>query len=313
MKTLTLWLTRVGMLLPALAILALLRGPGASSGDDWRTDLVAAMQEAKAAGKDVLVEFTVRGGDSRAEGTPALDRAVYDKPEFLGGVGRRFVPVRLTVNTDAADGADGGVVAMAERLTVGRVPSLVLMDAEGRPYGAVESEDASVDAQLALVAAAAEHRPKRDAAFARAAACTGRERAAHLDEALRHVGRFVMAAYESSAREIVHLDPDNASKLNEKYAAPLAEKQIDWAVQTVVYPLIDRADFAGALTAIDKIIADENPPAAHRQTLVGFKGQILFSMGRGDEAKRVLHEALALAPQGASAAQIRTAIERMGE
>ena len=219
--------------------------------------------------------------------------------------------MRLAVSIDADTPADVSAVALAERLGVARVPSLVLMDNDGRPYAAVESVAESVAVQLALVQQANESRARRDESFALADRSAGRERAKHLHAALQHVGRFATIAYESTAREIVALDPDNASKLKQVYDAPLAEKRIDDLVQSNVYPLIDRADFAGAVAAIDRIIAGEKPPAAHRQTLSAFKGQVLGSMGRTDESRRVLSDALSLAPDGAGAEKIRAAIEQL--
>ena len=308
MKRPLLWLTRAAILFPLVAVAGLALFPAAQPPPAWRTDLAAATREAKAAGKDVLVEFTVVGA---LGGPHDLDRKVYDRPEFLRGVAPQFVPVRLAVSIDADTPADVSAVALAERLAVAQVPSLVLMDKDGRPYAAVESVAKSVDVQLALVKQANENRARRDERFARADATSGTERAKHLHAALRHVGRFATSAYESVAREIVALDPDNASKLKQVYDAPLAEKRIDALVQSNVYPLIDRADFAGAVAAIDRIIADEMPPASHVQTLSAFKGQVLGSMGRTEESRRVLRDALAIAPNGAGAEKIRAAIEQL--
>jgi hypothetical protein len=190
---------------------------------------------------------------------------------------------------------------------------LILMDGEGRPYAAVESRSESVRAQLADVARAADQRRQRDEAFALAARSAALERARQLDAALGHVGRFAVTGYESLVEEVVTLDADNAAGLREKYAGPLAERRIDRAVQAMVYPLIDRADLRGALRAVDEIVADVRPPPHHRQTLTAFKGQILHTMGCEAEARRVLSEALAIDPVGASAERVRAAIERLGE
>ena len=311
MKHALVWLTRAAVFFPAVAVLALVLTPAAKPPPAWRTNLTEAANEAKAAGKDLLVEFTARDG---VGGVRALDRVVFDDARFLRGVEGQFVPVRLSVSTDPTAGAgDAGVVELAERLAVGRIPSLVLMDGGGRPYAAVESDAESVDTQLDLVQRAADERRLRDEAFIRAAASSGHDRARHLHTGLQHVGRVAVTGYEAAAREIVSLDPDNALRLNEQYAPALAERRIDEAVQTTVYPLIDRADFAGAVAAIDRIIADQKPPTAHLQTLAGFKGQILSSMGKKDEARRVLRDALAVAPDSASAGPIRAAIEQLGE
>jgi hypothetical protein len=277
----------------------------------WRTDLAAATAEAKAAGKDVLVEFTTRDA---AAGAPAIDAAVYNDARFLRAAEEWFVPVRLTVRTGDSDTPpDVEIVGLAERWSVSRVPSLVLTDAVGRPYAAVEGEAETVEAQIAAVNGGAGERARRDEAFTHAEQATGAERAARLHDALRHVGRFAVAAYEPAVAEIVSLDPRNALGLEEQYAGALAVKRIDRAIQQKVYPLIDRADFAGAIAAIDQIVAGEDPPVAQSQTLLAFKGQLLYSTGRKDEGRRLLEQALAMAPAGPNAQQVAAARRQMDE
>jgi hypothetical protein len=306
---LSVWLTRGAVGFPALVVALL---PFAPAGDSpaWRTDLALATREAKAAGKDVLVQFAGDGGAGTAH---AAGASRYDDAAFLRGVARRFVPVRLSVDTAAARAADVEVVTLAERLGVARVPSLVLMDADGRPYGAVEDDGPPVDALLHAVDRQAERRLRRDEAMARAAKLSGRERAKELDAALRQVEPFAFAGYEDVAREVVALDAHNADGLREKYIGPLAKQRIDRFVQSRVYPLVDRSDFAGALAAIDGIIADEKPPTEPLQTLTAFKGQLLCSMGRVEEGRRVLRDALAIAPTSSAAGAIRAAVERSAE
>ena len=301
------YVARSAMLFPALAVAVVAMVPASKPPLPWRTNLASAIAEAKTAGKDVLVEFTTRGGDVDA---PALDRLVFDQERFLRGVGRRFVPVRLAVVSASPDVA---VVSLAERLAVARVPSLVLMDSEGRPYAAVENDSQSVDVQLELVERASARRALRDAAMSRAAASSGVERASHLHAALQHVGRFALEGYEQTAQEIVDLDMTNSAGLKEVYAAPIAEKRINRLIQSSVYPLIDRADFRGAVVAIDSIITRENPQTAHLQKLTAFKGQLLLSMGRENDARRLLREALDLSPDSSAADKVRTAIEQLDE
>jgi tetratricopeptide (TPR) repeat protein len=299
------------MLVPALflAVQVFLPGTLRQPAPAWRTDLDAATKDARAAGKDVLVEFTVRGDPAAL---PELDRLVFDNERFRREAGERFVLVRLAVKTDgAAGGGDAGVVTLAEQLGVNRIPSLVLMDGTGRPYAAVESEDTSVTGQLAQVFRASTARTARDAALALADDSTGPQRARHLDAALQRTGRFAVSAYEPTVAEVVALDPDNALGLKEKYVDALAARRIDRAVQATVYPLVDRADFPGAIAAIDAILASEKPPVAHAQTLTAFKGQILYSMGKKKEARRMLEQALSLASDTPAVEPIRAAMERI--
>ena len=303
------YIAAAAAVISALAVIAfgLALAPTPPGPPAWRGALAGAVAEAKAAGKDVLVEFTRR--DSGGE-LPALDALVFDRPQFLRGVDRRFVPVRLVVDADSPDAA---VVTLAERLAVARVPSLVLMDGDGRPYAAVDSQSEQIPDQLELIERAAAKRVLRDEALLQATGVSGVERARRLHAALQHVAPFASTGYEPIAREIVSLDADNAAGLRDVYSAPLAEGRIDSLVQSVVYPLIDRADFAGAVTAIETIISQEKPPTHQLQMLMAFKGQVLFSMGRKDDARRVLHDSLALSPDSTAAARVRAAVRQLDD
>ena len=274
----------------------------------WRTDLAAARAEAAAGGKDLLIEFTVGNGTTRSP----LDQGVFDTNEFLVATSARFVPVRLAVSTDAAGSgpADAAIVTLARRYEVARIPSIVLADAKGRPYASVESDADSIDTYLKLIEQESARRPARDAALALAANSTGAARAKHLDVALGAVGRFASTAeYEDVARDIVAADPMNEAGLKAKYGGGLTERRIDEAIQSRVYPLIDRADFRGAIAAIDQILAEETPVGEHAQLLTAFKGQLFASLGQASAASQALERALALAPSGAAAERIRQQLE----
>lgn len=277
----------------------------------WRTDLPASLQEASSTGKDVLVVFLAEEQGK----APSLCGSVDEDRQLLEAAAKKFVPVQLVVSTDSERASENaaGIVALAERLNVPRVPSVVLIDSSGQPYATVDCNDPSPTAQSKAVDAAAAERERRDDALKLASTASGADRARHLHQAMQHVGPFAVTAYESTVAEILALDPDDALHLKSKYIEQYAAQRIDRLVQARVYPLIDRANFEAAIAAIDQITASEKPPTLQAQMLAGFKGQLLGSMGKKDAARQTLKLALALAPRSKSADQIARALEHLDE
>jgi tetratricopeptide (TPR) repeat protein len=107
--------------------------------------------------------------------------------------------------------------------------------------------------------------------------------------------------------EIVKLDAENAAGLKSKYEPTVAYRQIDAAIQSEVYPLIDRGNYKAALARIDRLIAHTKPPRPQLQLLIAFKGQLHYSLGEKKLAAQFLDEAIALDPQSESAQRARSA------
>jgi tetratricopeptide (TPR) repeat protein len=260
----------------------------------------------------LLIEFTTR--DDAA--VPPLDSAVYDDQRFLSEVGKQFVPVRLAVSTESSGGrrSDIDVIALAQRLEVGSIPSLVLADPSGRPYAAVESSATSVDEQLGLLRTAAERRVARDELLARSRSEQGADRAKSIAAALDQVGRFATAEeYTDLAQEVAALDRDGALGLAAKYASHLTAAHIDREIQARVYPAIDRADYDGAIKTIDELIATSRPTVEQTQMLTAFKAELLLSLGRRGDAERMFDAAIALAPNAPTAEKVRGSRSRLLE
>ena len=66
-------------------------------------------------------------------------------------------------------------------------------------------------------------------------------------------------------------------------------------------------DYEGA----DEVLAAETPPVAQAQILVAFKAELLCSLGRRDEARRVFEQALALSTDPAATEKVRRAMQRL--
>ncbi len=260
----------------------------------WLTDPTDAILNAAKEHRDALIWFS-REEDS-AVGTSESQSTAYARCRLM-------YPQRSFERPDEAQ----WFIAWADRFAVQAIPSVVMIDPEGRPYAQIAGtpNDASLTA-------AQQARADRDAAVIAANASSGLDRARHLDAALRAVGPYAMREYRVWADEVVALDANNDAGLRAIYAPRLAEKTMDEVIQGDVYLLIDagaydqaRARLAQLQTTLPGLSAEQ------RQTLTAFRAQLLITEGKPEEARRLLRQALDLAPQSEAAQTIRGSLGDM--
>jgi tetratricopeptide (TPR) repeat protein len=270
----------------------------------WLQDLGPALAAAKQQKKDVLIEF------SAPEGGPAagsIDTNLLSGQAFARAVGVDFVLVRMTPSNEMSPAQITAITTCAERLGVGRFPTFVLMDAEGKPYAKSEKAAGSIDAYQAEFKQLQHLRERRDECLKLAVKSTGTSKAQLLEEALVAVGPYSMTEYTDLQRQIIDLDSSNEAGLKAKYESTVVARQMDSVIQTEIYPLVDRGNYPAAIARLDRLIREARPPRDQLQLLMAFKGQLYFSMGDRRQATSVLDAAIAVDPTSESASRARTA------
>jgi hypothetical protein len=275
----------------------------------WLSDPDAAAAVAVASGKDLLVEFDAPGSTG---GSAKTGSEVFDTEAFRRSAGEAFVMVRLGSSADAPADSAARVAVWGERLGVTRFPAVVLLDSRGRPYADTVWDEKESKASVQILRQLRQVKTERDAELAAAKRATALDRARHLDAALHLVGRFAACpAYVEVMREIVSLDKSNAAGLKGKYAGVMAGIDVDVAIQSEVYPMIDKGDLAGAIARIDQLMVDANPPAGQRQLLLAFKGQLYFSLHDTRGASKAFDEAMRIDPNSETAAKVLAARQQV--
>jgi len=93
--------------------------PAPASSIAWRTDLGAALAEARSANKRVLVDFS-------ADWCPpcqVMKHDVWPHPKVASVIGAGFIPVLVDADRDTV---------LADRYQVSSIPTILLLDADGR-------------------------------------------------------------------------------------------------------------------------------------------------------------------------------------
>ena len=190
---------------------------GALSGSAWalpKADTVlTAQQLAVAEGRDILLEFT---GKEWCPPCIHLRTKILETAEFEKAVGEKYVlvevvfprlPEAVAAMPESQRNANEKLLAH-HHIETG-LPTVLLLDAAGRPYAQVAGARATTEEYLKALEEAAAVRAVRDAAFARAEGLQGMERAAALAEALNAVPPHCRDKYPEVVNEINRLDPQN--------------------------------------------------------------------------------------------------------
>jgi thioredoxin-related protein len=199
----------------------------ASKPAEWLQDFAAAKQKAKENKLDLLLDFT---GSDWCGWCIKLDEEVFAQPEFQAEAPKHFVLVKLDF-PNKKDLVTDEVRAQNEKLqrefAVKGFPTIVLTDADGRPYAQTGYAEGGPTAYLESLAAMQKVRAARDDGFARFAATTGAvERAQALAAALSGIDEDLVAAhYQAEIKQIIALDADGKGGVKAKFEEMLANAE----------------------------------------------------------------------------------------
>ncbi len=220
----------------------------------WINDYKAALAQAKAEGKDILMDFT---GSDWCHWCIQLNREVFSKPEFLKYAPDNFVLLELDFPQNPA-----GIKPetrrqnqqLAEKFGVEGYPSIVLADASGRIYAKTGYQEGGPRSYIPHLEGFRKQRIERDDAFASAEKASGIERAKLLDEGLKALSQeMVLPGHKSVVEEIIALDAQNAAGLKSSYGDMLTNVEFVARIEQISKSAKDADD---ALKQIDAAEAD---------------------------------------------------------
>lgn len=327
------WFHKLAGVAGAVA-LALLPSFALAGGEGWSHDMAAAMKQAKAEKKDLLLDFT---GSDWCIWCTRLNDEVFSQEAFKKDAPNHFVLVELDFPNDKSklsEATQKQNEEWSQKLAVKGFPTIFLTDEQGRPYAQTGYQEGGAEPYVAHLAELREKRVARDEAFAAAEKAKGVEKAKQLDAAMDVVGEeLALNAYADQVKEIIKLDAKNEAGLKEKYEQKLAGVELDKAVMAIqstfngqnaeeMIKQIDAAiekykpdagrltqlnmmkvQFLGAaqkheeaIALIDTLLAEEGQEIIVKLQLGLSKANALKQLDRADDAIKAVDEVIALAP-----------------
>ena len=253
--------------------------PAMAAGDGWMTDYEAAKKKAAAEKKDLLIDFT---GSDWCHWCKKLKSEVFDQKEFLPGVKDQFVLVELDFpnKSKLSDKLKKQNDGLRKKYGVRGYPTIILADAQGRPYAQTGYQKDGAPAYLKHLAELSKKKAARDEAFQKAADGKGKEKSKALEAALKALPAGSLISFYG--KEFKQLDQKSEfvvglkkakrdGELREHFSSLYKDKKFDQILkdvkakskglkgeelqQMIMYGVqahIEKDDFAGAQKAFDE-------------------------------------------------------------
>jgi thioredoxin-related protein len=266
-----------GLFWLAISLLVLLHSCAPAAQPPWIRDLDAGKKAAQSSGKDLMIVFTGHGWCLNCD---ILDKEVFQQALYIEQASKthEFVELDLVFGeTPEAKSRERRYRELQSKYLIRGVPTVVLADADGRPYAYMTGHAPGNGPVTALAMMRLAHLAKqqRDRSFQTATAANGPERARYLHEGVNAVGWLlgslaergddpVLVFYRDQTAEIERLDA--AGKLRTKYAARRIKRD-EWLAQESVFARLkafdETRDFRGAIA----FIGDAIPKIEDKETL----------------------------------------------
>lgn len=289
------------------AAIVALHGFAFAGGEGWTADFAAAQKQAAAANKDLLIDFT---GSDWCGWCIKLNNEVFKLEPFKAGVKDSFVLVEIDFPQDKAklsEATQKQNTELGDKYAIKGYPTIVLSDAQGRPYAATGYQPGGPEKYLAHLTELRGKKAKRDEALAAAAKAEGVAKATALVAALNAMDlddALVTAFYGDVVASITQLDKDDATgylKAKKDAAAKKAAAEKSQAAAQEFYgakiaPLLQAKDYDKALAEVKSYLKDN--PDTPDELKVG----LLMNIGlAGPMAKKDRAAAMAVVDEAAKA------------
>lgn len=278
----------------------------ANAGDAlWTTNYAQAQKEAAKTGKSLLMDFS---GSDWCGWCIRLDNEVFAHDVFKQAVTKDFVPVLLDYPRNKSK-IPAEVQAQNERLQakydIKVYPTVILADAQGRPYAQTGYQAGGPEAYLKHLAELRQKGTKlaENLKLAESPDLKPLEKVGLLDKAVDGMDMSVLVAfYADVLDEIISLDKDNKAGIRKKYEMRMRVAQAEKALA--------ESNAAKAIELYQAIIRDFKPQGEQAQSLYFSLSEAHFGARQMDKAKANLAKALQAAPESKNASMIKAIMKR---
>lgn len=184
---------------------------------------------------------------------------------------------------------------LSEKYGIEGFPTILLMDAKGRPYARTGYREGGPEKYVAHLDGLLERKKESDKAFAAAEKLEGVEKAEALIAALDGMGlepSVVSGFYGDVVEEIKKADPEDKSGFVKK--TEIRGKLDEFQVKLGEFAM--KRDFDGALNLVDETMKIDGLEKGEVQRIAVTKTLIFAELGKWDEAIEALDAAKEIAP-----------------
>lgn len=277
------------------AAIVALHGSAFAGGEGWSSDFATSKKQAAESKKDLLIDFT---GSDWCGWCIKLNDEVFKHEPFKAGVKDSFVLVEIDFpkdNSKLTEETQKQNKELGEKYAVQGYPTILLTDAEGRPYAATGYQSGGPEKYVEHLNKLKANKAKRDEAFASAAKAEGLEKAKALVAALDAMeleDEMVANFYGDIAGQIKAADPKDKTGFGKKAAAK--KRMADF--QNALQELAGKQDMDGAIALVDKTIKEGGFETEETLQMMMTRAVIFAQQNKFDEALKAVDEAKAFAP-----------------
>jgi len=274
-----------------------------AGGEGWLTDIDAAKKSASDSKKDLLIDFT---GSDWCGWCIKLNDEVFKHDAFKAGVKDSFVLVEIDFPREKGklpEDARKRNTELGEKYAVQGYPTILLCDAEGKPYAVTGYEEGGPEKYVGHLNELRKNKTQRDEAFAKAEKANGVEKAKVLLTALDAMKldeKVVANFYGDIAEQIRTADPKDETGFAKKAEA---SKRLE-AFQKSLQEFGAKRDHDGALALVDKTLKEGGFDEEATLQIMMTRAAIFASSAKFDEALKAVDEAKAFAPKSPMAPMI---------
>ncbi len=279
--------------------------PGAALAvsEGWTEDFEAAKKEAAEQEKDLLINFT---GSDWCGWCIKLKEEVFSQDAFDEGVKEDFVLVELDYPQDDSKLSPETIEQnkqLAEKYAVQGYPTILLTNADGRPYAATGYQPGGPEAYVEHLGELQAKKATLEKSLEAARESEGVEKAKALMIFLESTGLndpLIDNFYADVTAEIKAADPEDETGFAKQQAARKRMADLEQGLQQAA----GEGGIEGALEFINKALEDEDLGPEEAQQITATKAMIQARMGDFDEALETVDKAKALAPESEVAGQL---------
>ncbi len=277
-----------------------LTSPKTAKENFWKNKPLEAIEQAKKEKKDILVLFT---GSDWCPPCQKLEQEVFLDESFFDETEENYVYVKFDFlrNSPITPEAQKLNEQWAEKFGVDSFPTIVLIDADQKPYAFAGYEEGGVENFLGLVEESRLVRVRRDEKMAAAKKATGKDRAKLLDEAISQMPREISEVYyEEIIAEIIKIDEDDSLGLRTKWNEE-RDKEIRKAIITDVMMVARLESPQRAIEMVDEILGTIKFKTRQKLDIMQIKLGLVRELGKPEAVDALLDEMINLEGVEASA------------